>query len=144
MCCVIVYSNQLLVGSSYTVISYHNKAQPPDVACKNVYGTCISWLVLFVSSVAVHPCTGLRPFSTPCTPSTRRPTSQAALVSDKDCNPVGKTKKMWGSNNGHLKTGFIGISVVCYRKLNSTCYPFELCNSKCRFSTDRIKQRSIV
>ena len=24
MCCVIVYSNQLLVGSSYTVISYHD------------------------------------------------------------------------------------------------------------------------
>ena len=25
-----------------------------------------------------------------------------------------------------------------------TCYPFELCYSKCRFSTDRIKQRSSV
>ena len=54
------------------------------------------------------------------------------------------TKKLWGSNNGHLKTGFIDISVVCYRKLNNTCYPFELCYSKCRFSTDRIKQRSNV
>ena len=25
-----------------------------------------------------------------------------------------------------------------------TCYPFDLCYSKCRFSTDRIKQRSRV
>ena len=94
MCCVNVYSDQLLVGSPYTVISYHDKAQPADVACKNVYGTCIFSLVLFVSSVAVHPCRGLLPFSTPCTPSTRLPTSQAALVSDKDCSPVRKTKKI--------------------------------------------------
>ena len=32
----------------------------------------------------------------------------------------------------------------CFVKIHHKCYPFDLCYSKCRFSTDRIKQGDLV
>ena len=39
---------------------------------------------------------------------------------------------------------FICVLMIYCGLNNNKCYPFELCYSKFRFSTDRIKQRSRV
>ena len=68
---------------------------------------------------------------------------------------------MAGLNLWHCKQGFKPTQLICpkmptdcsglsqnyiedLRGCIHKCYPFDLCSSKCRFSNDRIKQRSHV